>query len=126
MFICTIEDIFARFTTALQEATNTIAEQIDCEKIAHRVSEKLAGQEEDQGETNMTDGNCFEETDDEKLYCVPCHRLSQSLLERKSWECRNYRKFSGRMSSRVRRIPKICETKQHARNVNPLGISNQK
>ena len=74
------EEMIARFIDALKEATNNITTQIDCERIADSVVQKLKGASEQSEVEAFEIGECFQETDDEKLYCVPCFKHTSSVL----------------------------------------------
>ena len=73
------EEFFARFVEALKDATDSLSEKIDCDRIADLVTQKLKGDSEQSEIETFEISDCFKETDDEKLYCEPCFRQTSSL-----------------------------------------------
>ena len=74
------EEFLARFVGALNVATDSLSEKIDCERIADLVTQKLKGDMEESEIETFEISDCFQETSDEKLYCVPCFNQTSSLL----------------------------------------------
>ena len=87
------EDFCTRFCEALKIATDSlsekldceniaekVAQKIDCENIADRVAQKLKGDSELSETEAFNVSECFQETDDERLYCVPCFKHTSSPL----------------------------------------------